>query len=115
MRVLFDHGKPAPLIPFLAGHTVTKAKHRGWDTLSNGDLLTVAEEAGFDLLLTADKNIRYQQNLEGRRIARNPSVRPGHSAGEPTQRVLECWPILTLSVRVWGGARTRAQCHLVFL
>jgi len=69
MRVLFDHGTPAPLIPFLAGHTVTKAKDRGWDTLSNGDLLTVAEEAGFDLLLTADKNIRYQQNLEGRRIA----------------------------------------------
>src|ERR1700730_4498901 len=69
MRVLFDHGTSAPLIPFLAGHTVTKAKDRGWDTLSNGDLLTVAEEAGFDLFLTADKNIRYQQNLEGRRIA----------------------------------------------
>jgi hypothetical protein len=69
MRVLFDHGTPAPLIPFLAGHLVTKAKDRGWDRLSNGDLLTVAEEAGFDVLLTADKNIRYQQNLEGRRIA----------------------------------------------
>ena len=69
MRVLFDHGTPAPLISFLAGHIVTKAKDRGWDTLGNGDLLTVAEEAGFDLLLTADKNIRYQQNLEGRRIA----------------------------------------------
>jgi hypothetical protein len=57
MRVLFDHGTPAPLIPFLAGHTVTKAKDRGWDTLSNGDLLTVAEEAGFDLLFTTDKKI----------------------------------------------------------
>jgi hypothetical protein len=62
-------GTPAPLIQFLVGHTVTKAKDRGWDTFSNGDLLTVAEEAGFDLLLTTDKNIRYQQNLEGRRIA----------------------------------------------
>ncbi len=69
MRVLFDHGTPAPLIPFLEGHTVTKAKDRGWDRLSNGDLLTAAEEAGFDVLVTADKNIRYQQNLEGRRIA----------------------------------------------
>ncbi len=69
MRVLFDHGTPAPLILFLAGHTVTKAKDQGWDRLGNGELLTVAEEAGFDLLLTADKNIRYQQNLEGRRIA----------------------------------------------
>jgi hypothetical protein len=69
MRVLFDHCAPAPLIPFLAGHAVTKAKDLGWDTLSNGDLLTAAEEAGFDLLLTADKSVRYQQNLEGRRIA----------------------------------------------
>src|ERR1700730_12331493 len=69
MRVLFDHGTSAPHIPFLAGHTVTKAKDRGWDTLSNGDLLTVAEEAGLDLLLTGDKNIRYQQTVEGRRIA----------------------------------------------
>src|SRR5277367_2429293 len=69
MRVLFDHGTPAPLAAFLEGHTVIKAKDRGWDTLSNGDLLTAAEDAGFDVLVTADKNIRYQQNLEGRRIA----------------------------------------------
>ena len=68
MRVLFDHGTPAPLSAFLAGHTVTKARDRGWDTLSNGDLLAAAEDAGFDILLTTDKNIRYQQNLEGRRI-----------------------------------------------
>ena len=69
MRVLLDHGTPAPLVPFLTGHTVAKAKDMGWDTLSNGELLAIAEEAGFDLLLTTDKNIRYQQNLEGRRIA----------------------------------------------
>jgi hypothetical protein len=69
MRVLFDHGTPAPLSSYLVGHTVSKAKDWGWDTLSNGDLLDAAEDAGFDLLLTADKNIRYQQNLEGRRIA----------------------------------------------
>lgn len=65
MRILFDHGTPAPLISFLTSHTVTKAQDRGWDTLSNGDLLDAAEEAGFELLLTADKNIRYQQNLTG--------------------------------------------------
>jgi hypothetical protein len=69
MRVLFDHSVPAPLIRFLSAHSVTKAKDRGWDKLGNGDLLNAAEEAGFDVLLTADKNIRYQQNLEGRRIA----------------------------------------------
>jgi len=53
----------------LRGHTVIKAKDRGWDTLSNGELLAAAERADFDVLVTADKNMRYQQKLEGRRIA----------------------------------------------
>jgi hypothetical protein len=69
MRILFDHGTPAPLLPFLEGHTVTKAQERGWDTLTNGDLLAEAERAGFDVVLTADKNMRYQQNLIARKIA----------------------------------------------
>jgi len=69
MLILFDHGTPAPLIAFLEGHTVTKAKDRGWDTLTNGDLLAEAERAGFDVLLSTDKNMRYQQNLTGREIA----------------------------------------------
>ena len=41
----------------------------GWDTLRNGELLDAAEAAGFELLLTTDRNIRYQQNLTSRRIA----------------------------------------------
>ena len=69
MRILFDHGAPAPLIPFLEGHTVTKAKDAGWDKLVNGELLKAAEEAGFALLLTTDKNMASQQNLKSRRIA----------------------------------------------
>ena len=69
MHVLFDHSTPSPLSSYLIGHTVTKARDRGWDRLSNGELLTQAERAGFDVLLTADKNMRYQQNLTGRRIA----------------------------------------------
>ena len=69
MLVLFDHSTPAPLAVHLTGHAVTEARERGWDTLSNGDLLAEAERAGFDVLVTADKNIRYQQNLTGRRIA----------------------------------------------
>lgn len=68
MLILFDHGVPAPLVPYLIGHTVVKARDRGWDRLSNGDLLAEAERARFDVFLTADKNIRYQQNLAGRRI-----------------------------------------------
>ena len=69
MLILFDHVTPSGIARFLPDHTVTKAKDRGWDTLTNGDLLTEAERAGFDVLLTADKNMRYQQNLRGRRIA----------------------------------------------
>lgn len=48
---------------------MTEAKARGWDRLNNGDLLKAAEEAAFDLLLTTDQRIRYQQNLTGRKIA----------------------------------------------
>jgi hypothetical protein len=69
MRILFDHGTPAPLRLFLAQHNVTKAKDLGWDTLSNGELLNTAEHAAFNLLLTTDKNIRYRQNLAKRAIA----------------------------------------------
>jgi len=57
MLFLFDHGK---------FRSITA---RGWHKLSNGELLKAAEEAGFDVLLTTDKNIRYQQNLKGRRLA----------------------------------------------
>jgi hypothetical protein len=69
MRILFDHGTPSGIITSLAGHEVTEAIERGWDRISNGELLTKAEAAGFELLLTTDKRIRYQQNLKGRKIA----------------------------------------------
>ena len=69
MRILFDQGTPAPLISFLAGHTVTKAKDMGWNELTNGELLAAAEEAGFDVLVTTDKNMVAQQNLTNRGLA----------------------------------------------
>jgi hypothetical protein len=69
MLILFDHVTPRGIARFLAGHVVIRAKDRGWETLSNGDLLTEAERAGFEVFLTADKNIRYQQNLGTRNIA----------------------------------------------
>jgi hypothetical protein len=69
MRVLFDQATPVPLRPFLTDHTVRTAAQQHWDTLRNGDLLTAAEEAGFEVLLTTDRNMRYQQNLTGRTIA----------------------------------------------
>ncbi len=69
MLILFDNGTPAPLRHFLKGHTVVEAIERGWDRLTNGELIAAAEAAGFELLLTTDKNIRHQQNLTGRKIA----------------------------------------------
>jgi len=69
MLILFDHGTPRSIARWLQGHVVVEAIQRGWDRLSNGALLKAAEEAGFDLLLSTDKNIQYQQNLKGRRIA----------------------------------------------
>jgi hypothetical protein len=69
MRILFDHGTPSGITAALSGHDVTEAIERGWDRVSNGELLSAAEAAGFDVLLTTDKGIRYQQNLKGRKIA----------------------------------------------
>ncbi len=69
MLILFDNGTPAPLRHALKGHVVVEAFERGWDRLLNGELKTAAEAAGFDVLLTTDKNIRYQQNLRTRKIA----------------------------------------------
>jgi hypothetical protein len=70
MRVLFfDHGTPRGIARSLENHTVREARAEGWDTLSNGELLKAAEDAGFDVLVTTDKNLRYQQNLAARKIA----------------------------------------------
>jgi hypothetical protein len=69
MRVLFDQGTPTALSDFLAGHIIRTARQQGWETLSNGDLLKAAEDAAFDVLLTTDTNLAYQQNLKARKIA----------------------------------------------
>ncbi len=68
MRILFDQGTPVPLKGHLPGHTVSTAFEMGWSNLSNGDLLAKAESQ-FDLMLTTDQNLRYQQNLTGRKLA----------------------------------------------
>jgi|SRR5271168_2108704 len=69
MLILFDQATPVPIRSHLHGHAVRTAAQEGWDKLGNGDLLVAAEEAGFDILLTTDKNMRHQQNLAGRKIA----------------------------------------------
>lgn len=67
MRVLIDQGTPVPIKRYLTGHEVTLSVDAGWDRLRNGELLTVAENDGFEVLLTTDKNLRYQQDLKGHR------------------------------------------------
>jgi hypothetical protein len=69
MRILFDQGMPVGIRDALAAHEVKTAAEQGWSSLSNGHLLKAAEQAGFDVLLTTDTNIQFQQNLTGRRIA----------------------------------------------
>ena len=68
MKILFDQGTPAPLRRYLAGHSVDTAYERGWSDLRNGDLLKEAEINGYELLITTDQNMRYQQNLVGKSL-----------------------------------------------
>jgi hypothetical protein len=68
-RILLDHCVPKPLRRHLAGEDVKTCHEQGWGALTNGELLAVAEEAGFEIFVTADKNLRYQQNLANRRLA----------------------------------------------
>ena len=68
-RVLFDVNVPRPASRLLTPHAVEFADQRGWRELTNGDLLSAAERDGFDVMLTADTNLRYQQNLVVRRVA----------------------------------------------
>lgn len=69
MKVLFDANVPAKLRNHLPGHEVTRAQSLGWQRLVNGDLLQAAEGAGFDVMVTGDKNLSYQQNLKDRKLA----------------------------------------------
>jgi hypothetical protein len=68
LRILLDENLPAALSRLIAGHHVTPAFEMGWGGISNGDLIAAAEAEGFEVLITADQNIRYQQNLTGRRL-----------------------------------------------
>ena len=69
MRLLFDQGTPAPLRAHLTNHEVSTVFELGWSTLSNGELLSRAEAAGYAGFVTTDHNLKYQQNLPSRRIA----------------------------------------------
>ena len=69
MKIIFDQGVPVPLRSRLSGHQIVTAYDVGWSTLKNGELIVAAEKDSYDLLLTTDQNLKYQQNLVGRRIS----------------------------------------------
>ena len=68
MKILLDECVPWPMHKYLLSHDCTTAQKRGWGGIKNGELLRLAEADGFELFITADQNIRYQQNLSGRAI-----------------------------------------------
>ena len=69
VKILFDHGTPAPLRRHLPEHSVDRSAERGWELLENGELIQRAEEDGYEVIVTTDQSMRYQQNLAGRRLA----------------------------------------------
>jgi hypothetical protein len=69
MKILFDQGTPAPLRRHLPSHLVETVAEIGWSQVENGDLLRAAEQAAFEVFVTTDQNLQYQQNLASRRLA----------------------------------------------
>jgi hypothetical protein len=68
LKILFDQGVPVPLRDQLNGHNIYTTFELNWSSLSNGELISIAEQQGFDIFLTTDKNLKYQQNLSQRTI-----------------------------------------------
>jgi hypothetical protein len=94
MRILLDEKAPSGLRRLLAGHDVRTVPEMGWNGYTNGQLLSEAERAGFEALITGDRSLPYQQNLAGRNIAVIIfSTMPGHHshpAADGAARGREC-------------------------
>ena len=69
MRVLLDEQLPRPLARALTGHDVSTVQQQGWAGLTNGELLRRAAERAFDVFITADQNLEFQQNLARSRLS----------------------------------------------
>ena len=67
--ILFDQGVPVPLRKYIQNDNVSTLYELGWSTIENGELIIKAELMGFDVFVTTDKNLKYQQNLTERRLA----------------------------------------------
>ena len=69
MRILFDVNVPEPLRRYLTEHTVDTPREKGWVEVRNGNLLDNAERECYEIMITADQSMRYQQNMTNRQIA----------------------------------------------
>ena len=69
MKVLLDENLDHALRSLLGPHNVVTAAYMGWAGVKNGELLTAAETAGIEVLVTGDQTLNYEQNLVGRRLA----------------------------------------------
>lgn len=79
MRVLLDEQLPRQPAPYFVDHEVRTVQQKGWAGLKNGALLTKAEEAGFEVLVTGDKNMPFQQNIAKRRLGVLVMVAPSNA------------------------------------
>jgi predicted nuclease of predicted toxin-antitoxin system len=68
VRVLLDEQLPRRLARELVGHDVSTVRQQGWAGVKNGELLRRAADRGFEVLLTADRSLPFQQNLAGARL-----------------------------------------------
>jgi PIN like domain len=69
MRILFDECVPRPLRRELTGHDIRTVQEMGWSGKKNGELLTLLIAAGFEVFLTTDQNMSYQQNMQAAQVA----------------------------------------------
>jgi predicted nuclease of predicted toxin-antitoxin system len=69
MKILLDECVPVQIRDALPGHEIHSATNPQWRGLSNGELIRLAEQQEFQLIVVADKNMRYQQNISSRTIA----------------------------------------------
>lgn len=68
MRILLDECVPRPLRDELLGHDIVTVPEMGWSGKKNGELLMLMSQSGFEVLLTTDRHLRYQQNLASYQI-----------------------------------------------
>jgi PIN like domain len=92
MRILLDECVPRPLRHELPGHDVRTVPEMGWAGKKNGELLQLMAQQAFEVFLTVDQNLRFQQNLSGAGVGIIVLV-------APTNRLADLVPLMSRSKR----------------